>query len=193
MDWHPLVRAFDPSVAASSRMLLVLDEAAAPGPLAVLRQAITLLRWVGVAIWSFWQDASQLRSLYPETWPTILNNCAVVQLFGARNQLMADEFAGLVGGISGETLMRLERDQQLLSIHGMSLICRRLNYLRDTIFQGRFDANPIYGQNAHRGADHAHRNGTRPRKSVQRKALRMVQVEETQPRSTGMQTETHRI
>ena len=32
--------------------------------------------------WVFIQDASQLRSLYPDSWPAIVNNCAVVQLLG---------------------------------------------------------------------------------------------------------------
>ena len=81
------------------RTLFIVDEAAQLGHLAPLRQTITLYRGYGVQAWVFLQDASQLRTLYPDSWPAIVNNCSVVQMFGPKNQRMAQEFAGLVGGI----------------------------------------------------------------------------------------------
>jgi type IV secretion system protein VirD4 len=132
------------------RTLFLIDEAAQLGSLSVLHQAITLYRAYGVSVWSFWQDVSQLRTLYPDSWPTILNNAAVVQLFGPRNQRMAEEFASLVGGIDGQTVMRLITDQQLMLINGAGpSICQRPNYLHDALFAGRYDPNPLYADPSH--------------------------------------------
>jgi len=110
----------------------------------------------------------------------------VVQLFGARNQRMADEFAGLIGGISGEAVMRLEPEQQLLLINGASLICHRLNYLRDAIFQGRFDPNPMY-KNAPPVANNTYYKAARSRRPSQGKTAQKVQARDIP------ETEIHRL
>ena len=126
------------------RTLFIVDEAAQLGPLAVLRQTITLYRGYGVQAWMFIQDASQLRTLYPDSWPAIVNNCSVVQMFGPKNQRMAKEFAGLVGGISSRAIMRMPATHQVLLVNGKPMFCQRPNYLKDAMFQGRYDANPMY-------------------------------------------------
>ena len=48
----------------------VAVEAAQLGTLGALRQAVTLLRGYGLQVWSFWQDLSQVRNLYPQDWQT---------------------------------------------------------------------------------------------------------------------------
>jgi len=129
----------------TQRTLIIVDEAAQLGPLAGLRQTITLYRGYGVQAWLCVQDASQLRMLYPDSWPAIVNNCAVVQLFGARNQRMAREFAHLIGGISAQTILRMHTTEQVLLVNGTGpLVCQRPNYLTDAHFQGRYDPNPMY-------------------------------------------------
>lgn len=77
--------------------LFILDEAAQLGPLKQLRQAITLLRGYGLRTWSFWQDLSQLKMLYPGDWQTMVNNCEVLQAFGFANAGVARDGGQLTG------------------------------------------------------------------------------------------------
>ena len=79
------------------RTLLILDETAQLGTLPILRQAVTLLRGYGAQIWTFWQDLSQIKLLYPQDWPAIVNNAAVLQAFGFANFAMAKEWGEVLG------------------------------------------------------------------------------------------------
>jgi len=125
--------------------LFILDEAAQLGELAELRTAITLLRGYGLQTWSFWQDVSQVRHLYPLDWQTMVNNCRVVQSFGPNNLNAATDMTRLVGFLSPERFLNLERGEMLLQIAGdEAVIARRPNYLTDPIFKGQFDSNPLF-------------------------------------------------
>ena len=125
--------------------LFIVDEAAQLGELPQLRQAITLLRGYGVRVWSFWQDLSQLRRLYPDDWETILNNCRVQQFFGASTALAADAVVDASGFGPREAVLDLERDEMILNLAGDApVIARKPNYRLDPPFQGRFDDNPFY-------------------------------------------------
>ncbi|QND34401.1 type IV secretory system conjugative DNA transfer family protein (plasmid) [Sinorhizobium meliloti] len=125
--------------------LFILDEAAQLGELAELRTAITLLRGYGLQTWSFWQDVSQVRHLYPLDWQTMVNNCRVVQSFGPNNLNAATDMTRLVGFLSAERFLNLERGEMLLQIAGdEAVIARRPNYLTDPIFKGQFDSNPLF-------------------------------------------------
>jgi len=126
------------------RTLFLLDEAAQLGYLRIIETAITLLRGYGLITWSFWQDLSQLKKLYPNSWESIFNNCSVIQLFGNRNFAVAKEFASIVG-VAPEELKDVARDEQTLVIDNEGpLLARKLDYLRDDVFKGRFDPNPHY-------------------------------------------------
>jgi type IV secretion system protein VirD4 len=123
------------------RTLFLLDECAQLGSLPALKQAITLLRGYGLQIWSFWQDLSQLRLLYPRDWETILNNSAVLQTFGMTNHLMASEWSKVVNWDS-QDLHDLDPDESLVMIQGEGCRrCRRPDYLLDPVFAGHFDPN----------------------------------------------------
>lgn len=125
--------------------LFLLDEAAQLGPLPALRQAITLLRGYGLQTWTFWQDATQLKQLYPSDWPTMINNCRVVQCFGANSMLGARDMAGLVGYSDPNTVLDLEADEMLLQIAGdEAVIAKRPDYRSDPVFNGMYDANPFH-------------------------------------------------
>jgi type IV secretion system protein VirD4 len=125
--------------------LFILDEAAQLGELAELRTAITLLRGYGLQTWSFWQDVSQLKLLYPTDWQTMVNNCRVVQSFGPNNLNAARDMTDLVGFLSPERFLALENDEMLLQVAGdEAIIAKRPNYLADPIFGGRFDGNPLF-------------------------------------------------
>jgi len=126
------------------RTLLLLDECGQLGALSHLKTALTLLRGYGVQAWTFWQDLSQLRSLYPTDWETLLNNSAVVQAFGMANGWMARTAAELMG-LPVAHLLRLEADEQVISRPGKGAeVVRRVDYLTDPQFAGLFDANPRY-------------------------------------------------
>lgn len=125
--------------------LFILDEAAQLGTLPQLRQAVTLLRGYGLQCWSLWQDVSQLRRLYPNDWETMVNNCRVVQCFGALNLMAADSMARLTGFGSAEAVLDLEQDEMLLQIAGARAVqSRKPDYLADPVFRGLFDPNPYH-------------------------------------------------
>lgn len=125
--------------------LLILDEAAQLGELPQLRQAITLLRGYGVQTWSFWQDVSQLQLLYPRDWQTMVNNCSVLQCFGALNQIAASGMSELTGFSDGLGVLDLQRDEMVLQIAGdQAVVARVPSYLDDPSFAGQFDPNPLH-------------------------------------------------
>ena len=125
--------------------LFILDEAAQLGTFDDLRRAITLMRGYGLQTWSFWQDPSQLQNLYPNDWPTMVNNCRAVQCFGANTMLAAEAMARLVGFGSSQQLLELEDNEILLQLSGdMPVIARLPNYLADPVFRNLFDPNPFH-------------------------------------------------
>jgi type IV secretion system protein VirD4 len=125
--------------------LFVLDEAAQLGHLPQLQQAITLLRGYGMQTWSFWQDVSQIKHLYPVDWPTMINNCRVVQCFGANNMSAAGTMSELVGFGTAAGVLDLKDSEMLLQIAGDEGVYARLpNYRTDPAFAGMFDENPFY-------------------------------------------------
>lgn len=124
--------------------LFVIDEAAQLGQLALLQLAKTLLRGYGLQAWSFWQDLSQIKQLYETGWATMVNNCAVLQLFGARNYMVSSEFAEFVGADADE-IREIEADEQIIVMNsGDPIRARRYNYYKDGFFRDLFDANPLY-------------------------------------------------
>jgi type IV secretion system protein VirD4 len=130
---------------AKQSTLFLLDEAAQLGTLPQLRQAITLLRGYGLRTWSFWQDLSQLRLLYPADWQTMVNNCQVLQCFGAFNALAAADVAQLTGFGSPMAVLDLEDQEMILQISGdQPVIARVPNYRFDPPFAGLFDPNPYF-------------------------------------------------
>ncbi len=125
--------------------LFLLDEAAQLGPLDELRTAVTLLRGYGLQTWSFWQDTSQLKALYPIDWATMVNNCKVFQAFGANNLAAAQEVSRLVGFVSAETFLDLESNEMLLQIAGDEAVVAQVpNYRTNPVFAGQFDENPLF-------------------------------------------------
>jgi type IV secretion system protein VirD4 len=123
------------------RTLFLIDEAAQLGSLSTLRQAITLHRGYGMQVHTFWQDLSQLRLLYEKDWQTMINNSAVLQVFGIANFQMAREWADVVGKDPHE-LLSMDPQQAMVHMPGEGCRrCRRGNYLEDVAFQGMYEAN----------------------------------------------------
>ncbi len=126
----------------AQRTLVLLDEAAQLGSLGVLRQAVTILRGYGVQMWMFWQDLSQLKRLYPEDWPTIINNAGVLQTFGVTNGFMAADCAAVLGCKPRDLLQLRSNGQMVLMPRRSARMLGRLDYLRDRCFRGLFTPNP---------------------------------------------------
>ncbi len=78
------------------RTMFLIDECAQLEEFAFLESIITLCRGYGLQCWTFWQDLAQLKSFYPRSWETILNNAGIIQAFGVRNYAMATQLSQLL-------------------------------------------------------------------------------------------------
>ena len=126
------------------RTLFILDEAAQLGHLKPLSKAITLLRGYGLQTWSFWQDISQLSSLYPD-WETLYNNCQIHQDFGITNTRFARQAAYITGYPHYKEILKLDNNKMILQMAGEeAVIAQRPDYLKDVLFKGMADPNPYH-------------------------------------------------
>ncbi len=124
---------------------LFVDEAAQLGTLDEIRSAITLMRGYGLRIWTFWQDLSQLKSLYPKDWQSILNNSGIIQIFGCNQTLAMNELASLCDPFGDDFSLFIPPEQQLLLRRdGQSFKARQIDYRHDPVFEGLFAPNPFY-------------------------------------------------
>jgi type IV secretion system protein VirD4 len=129
------------------RTLFLCDEIAQLGRLNAFVTAATLMRGYGLQLWSFWQNMGQL-SIYGDQARAILDNAGVVQLFGARNRRMAEEFAGMVGGVDADAIMAMGKDEQLLLVEGgRPHVAGRMRYFDDPMFAGLYDATGLRPRN----------------------------------------------
>jgi type IV secretion system protein VirD4 len=126
--------------------LFIIDECASLGRLEPLVSAICLLRSYGIRIWTMFQDLGQIKQLYPQDWTTIINNCDVIQTFGIRTHLMAKDLADVLGVFTPAQLLALPADTAVLGRAGKaSAIIKRLDYLKDKIFQDSgYEVNAFY-------------------------------------------------
>src|SRR5260370_15884053 len=79
------------------RVLVMLDEFAHLGRIDPVQRDIGLAGGYGVRFWLVVQDLSQLRSTYPENWPTFLANVDALQAFGVNDWETADHLSKLTG------------------------------------------------------------------------------------------------
>jgi len=129
--------------------LFLVDELGHLGPVPQLRQAITLLRGYGVRVALFVQSMAQLRSLWPRDHETILENCGTWINFGNTSLGAARQMAEQLGDVGAEALFGLPPDQLVLHRAGRpTVLARKLDYLHDPLFAGRFDANPLHAADA---------------------------------------------
>jgi type IV secretion system protein VirD4 len=125
--------------------LLVLDEMAQIGGVPLILQALTLLRGYGLRVMAVVQSLAQLQSLWKKDYQTVIDNCGVIAAFGQSRPVMANPMADLLGDLSAAAIMQMPPDQLAINRTGQgTVIARKLDYLRDAMFAGRFDANPLY-------------------------------------------------
>lgn len=128
--------------------LFFLDECGQLGYFPYLESVITLCRAYGLQAWSFWQDLSQVKQLYGTSWVTLVNNCDVLQIFGAKNYLVASELATIVG-VDPDEIKEIDSTEQILVLKGQEpLRSKRFDYLTNSKFKGLFGVNPLYQNRA---------------------------------------------
>lgn len=86
------------------RVLFLIDEAGHIGNIRILKNAVTLLRGMGVRLWFFYQSLDQLRTSYGEDASTILDNLETQQFFGITNHAIAEEVSKRIGDATIETV-----------------------------------------------------------------------------------------
>ena len=64
---------------------MMLDEMHVLGHMQILQTSAALIAGYHVLIWSFWQDFSQLESIYGKGWETFIGNASVFQSFGVND------------------------------------------------------------------------------------------------------------
>lgn len=127
--------------------LFLVDELGHLGPMPPLRQAVTLLRGYGVRVALFVQSLAQLRALWPRDHETVLENCGTWLAFGQASLTAARQVAEQLGDIAAEALFQMAPDELAIHCAGApTQIARRLDYLSDPLFAGRFDAHPLHGR-----------------------------------------------
>jgi type IV secretion system protein VirD4 len=129
--------------------LFLIDELGHLGPIQQLKQSVTLLRGYGVRVALFLQSIAQLKSLWPQDYESILENCGTWLNFGNTSMAAAKKVAEHLGDITAEALFAMTGDQLALHRAGQStLVAGRLDYLKDPAFEGQFDPNPFYQHTA---------------------------------------------
>ncbi|CFX04980.1 conserved exported protein of unknown function [Candidatus Filomicrobium marinum] len=123
--------------------LFIIDEAAQLGELDSLRAGLTLMRGYGMRLWTFWQDLSQLKNLYPRDWESILNNCSTQQFFGAKTPYAQRALKNyLCGTVSTDDL---DTDAMVLCREGKVSMVARADYRTDPMLTPLAAPNPFYG------------------------------------------------
>jgi type IV secretion system protein VirD4 len=121
------------------RTLIVSDETASFGRVDSFVTTVTQARSYGIQLWTHWQNLSQLQIYGPDGAHTLVDNSGVLQFLGAANHRVASEFAALMGGISGEEIMALGPNEQVLLMDGRVLKLRRFRYFEEARFAGLYD------------------------------------------------------
>lgn len=130
----------------NSRTVFFLDECGQLGNFQFLETVITLCAGYGLTCWTFWQDLDQIAAVYPTTWRTLINNCAILQTFGLSNRQSAANWNAYLR-TDIDMLLNMAPEDQLLQINGREeILCRRGDYLTDPLFENLFDDNPMHAK-----------------------------------------------
>lgn len=123
--------------------LMLVDEAAQIGPVEALRTAYSLLRGFGVKPWMFFQSAAQIDNTYGAHGAELLDNAAILQMFGS----MTPALAAAIRRYTGDTIdpWALKREEQVLCMAGqLPSIASRVDYRRDAVLHQLASPNPFF-------------------------------------------------
>jgi len=127
--------------------LLLVDEAGQLGRVPALVSATTLGRAYGVRIGWFVQSYAQLEDAYPREHRTIAENCGLTVTLGGQKQFLQSRMLSeqVFGDISPEAMFAMTREQMAVRMPGeRTEVLRKVDYLKDAMFAGRFDDNPLH-------------------------------------------------
>lgn len=122
--------------------LFLIDEAAQLGPLNELRASLTLMRGFGVRCWTFWQDLSQLKQIYPDDWESLVNNSPTQQFFGTSTPHADAQLTTYLG--HGRPAGDRKGKKMILCKGGELTTVTRADYRHDRVFSGLASPNPFY-------------------------------------------------
>src|SRR5690606_17419894 len=92
-------------------------------------------------VWSFWQDISQLKSIYPNEWETVLNNSSTQMFFGAASPQATRALNDYLDDNRAKTLT--DRQAFLIRNNIVSVV-QRPNYLTDKAIKPLASTNPFH-------------------------------------------------
>ena len=156
-------------------VLFLLDECAALQRLEILETAVGLMRGYGMKLWLIFQDLSQMKRLYEESWSTFISNSGARQFFNVNDTETADYVSQYIGNTTREVMSQNVQPNQAANTASLSVVSRplitpdevrrigkqgqillyeglkpclsdKLAYFRDSEFAGAFDSDPYIAQ-----------------------------------------------
>lgn len=88
----------------SPPVYFVIEEMAAIGRLEIVESSYGLMAGFGLQLHGVWQDLSQAKNLYPNSWQTFIANSACIQAFGTRDAFTAEYLSKMCGRTSIEQI-----------------------------------------------------------------------------------------
>ncbi|SFL13806.1 Type IV secretory system Conjugative DNA transfer [Falsiroseomonas stagni DSM 19981] len=123
----------------SSTTLVMVDEAGTIGPVPQIETAFTLARGYGCRVTAIFQSIHQMEACYGTAGRTVFDNAGTISVLPPSNARSAQDIAGLLG-LPAECLTGLGHDEALAACRGHAArIVRRLDYLSDARYAGKFD------------------------------------------------------
>lgn len=149
------------------RVLFVLDEFPALGPMKRISAGLATLRKYKVWLWPIIQNLGQLKNLYGQNWQTFISNAGLLQFIGAGDLETAQYVSALLGqttievssrGPGGSSfyetkrelatadeILRLRRDLQIVSVDNLQpMVLKKTPYWERAELRGRFHPNPYH-------------------------------------------------
>lgn len=127
-----------------NKTLFMIDECAQLGYFKLLETVITLCRGYGLQTWTFWQDLSQLKNLYRVSWPSILNNCSMIQFFNANSHIAINQIQQVTGITFNEWVDTKDNEQIVIIDGNKRYRAQKCNYRTDELFSNQAGINPYY-------------------------------------------------
>lgn len=153
---------------AKSRVLFLIDEAAALGKILRFPNWLATLRKYNVVFWTIWQNVGQVVHLYGKNWQTIIGNCGMRQILSVGELETAEYTEKMLGRttvsststnpkgersftetarplVMADELFRMRADRQVVLLDNYKpLKLQKIPYWKRPELVGRYHPNPYY-------------------------------------------------